>query len=65
MEMGAFFYFWHGKEVINLGIYAQIKEQVSTREAAEHYGFKVSRNGMMCCPFHNDRKPSMRERTGE
>lgn len=43
-----------------MGIYSQIKEQVSTRKAAEHYGYKVSRNGMMCCPFHNDRTPSMK-----
>ena len=43
-----------------MGIYSQIKEQVSTREVAEHYGYKVSRNGMMCCPFHNDRTPSMK-----
>ena len=35
-----------------LGIYSQIKEQVSTREVAEHYGYKVSRKGMMRCPFH-------------
>ena len=43
-----------------MGIYSQIKEQVSTREVAEHYGFKVSCNGMMRCPFHDDRTPSMK-----
>ncbi len=43
-----------------MGIYSQIKEQVSTREVAEHYGYKVNRNGMMCCPFHEDRNPSMK-----
>lgn len=42
------------------GIYSAIKEQVSTREVAEHYGNKVSRNGMMRCPFHEDRNPSMK-----
>ncbi len=30
------------------------------REAAEHYGLKVSRNNMVCCPFHDDRTPSMK-----
>ena len=43
-----------------MGIYSQVKEQVSTRAVAEHYGYKVSRNGMMCCPFHDDRTPSMK-----
>ena len=43
-----------------MGIYSEIKEQVSTRAVAEHYGYKVSRNGMMCCPFHDDRTPSMK-----
>ena len=43
-----------------MGIYAQIKEQVSSRDVAVHYGYKVSRNGMMRCPFHNDRNPSMK-----
>ena len=42
------------------GIYSEIKEQVSTREVAEHYGYKVSQNGMMRCPFHEDRNPSMK-----
>ena len=27
---------------------------------AEHYGLKVNRNGMACCPFHNDRHPSLK-----
>lgn len=48
------------REVIRTGIYSQIKEQVSTRAVAEHYGYKVSRNGMMCCPFHKDKTPSMK-----
>lgn len=43
-----------------LGFYSQVKAQVSTREAAEHYGYKVGRNGMMKCPFHDDRSPSMK-----
>ena len=56
----ALFSFPKRKKVITLGIYSQIKEQVSTRVFAEHYGYKVSRNGMMRCPFHDDRNPSMK-----
>ena len=59
MKTGAFF-ISEKKEGDTLGIYSQIKEQVSTRAVAEHYGYKVSRNGMMRCPFHDDRKPSMK-----
>ena len=43
-----------------MGIYSEIKNQVTTRDAAVHYGYSVRRNGMMCCPFHNDRTPSMK-----
>ena len=45
---------------MKMGIYSQIKAQVSTRDVAEHYGYKVGRNGMMCCPFHEDQNPSMK-----
>ena len=41
-------------------IYETIKVAISVKQAAEHYGLKVNRNGMACCPFHNDRHPSMR-----
>ena len=43
-----------------MGIYSQIKSQVSTREVAEHYGIKVNRSGMCRCPFHEDKTPSMK-----
>ena len=43
-----------------MGFYSQVKKQVSTREAAEHYGIKVNRSGMCRCPFHDDRNPSMK-----
>ena len=41
-------------------IYETIKVAISVKQAAEHYGLKVNRNSMACCPFHNDRHPSMR-----
>ena len=41
-------------------IYERMKAAVPIRRAAEHYGLKVSRNGMACCPFHNDGHPSMK-----
>ena len=41
-------------------IHETIKAAVTVRQAAEHYGLKVNRNGMVCCPFHNDRHPSLK-----
>ena len=41
-------------------VFEAVKQSVSTREAAEFYGIKVSRNGMACCPFHDDKNPSMK-----
>ncbi|MCR4745519.1 MAG: DNA primase [Lachnospiraceae bacterium] len=43
-----------------MNIFKDVKAVVSTREAAAFYGIKIERNGMCCCPFHNDRHPSMK-----
>ena len=41
-------------------IFEAVKTTVAPRMAAEHFGLSVSRNGMVCCPFHADRTPSMK-----
>ena len=41
-------------------MYETLKAAVPMKQAAEHYGLKVNRNGMVCCPFHNDRHPSLK-----
>ena len=41
-------------------IYETIKTAISVKQTAEHYGLKAGRNGMACCPFHNDRHPSLK-----
>ena len=43
-----------------MNIFREMKERVTARLVAERYGLKVSRNGMACCPFHNDKHPSMK-----
>ena len=48
------------KEETNINLFAQIKTAVSIKEAAEHYGLKIGRGNMVCCPFHADRTPSMK-----
>ena len=37
-----------------------VRENLTARQVAEYYGLKVNRNGMACCPFHDDRSPSMK-----
>lgn len=37
-----------------------VKAAVTLRQAADHYGLKTNRSGMVCCPFHDDRHPSMK-----
>jgi hypothetical protein len=44
----------------DMNIFQEVKAAVTTRQAAEYYGYRVSRNGMMCCPFHSDKTPSMK-----
>ena len=41
-------------------VFEAVKQSVSTREAAALYGIEVKRNGMACCPFHDDKNPSMK-----
>ena len=43
-----------------MNVFEAVKENVTTRQAAESYGIKVNRNGMAVCPFHNDKNPSMK-----
>ena len=43
-----------------MDIFATVKEALTIRQAAEHYGLHANRNGMACCPFHEDRHPSMK-----
>ena len=43
-----------------MNIFQTVKENVTVRQAAERYGLKVNKNGMVCCPFHDDRHPSMK-----
>ena len=40
--------------------FERVKAAVTLRQAAETYGLTVSRNGMTCCPFHEDKHPSLK-----
>ena len=41
-------------------VFEVVKQSVTAREAAELYGIAVGRSGRACCPFHDDRHPSMK-----
>ena len=41
-------------------VFEVVKQSITAREAAELYGIAVGRGGMACCPFHDDRHPSMK-----
>ncbi len=43
-----------------MSIFKEVKERVTAREVAEFYGLKVGRKGLACCPFHDDKHPSMK-----
>ena len=43
-----------------MNIFKEVKDAVSAKEAASFYGLKINSNGMCCCPFHDDRHPSMK-----
>ena len=44
----------------NMNLYETVKGRVTPQMAAERYDLPVNRSGMACCPFHNDRTPSMK-----
>ena len=43
-----------------MNVFEAVKQSVTARQAAFAYGISVGRNGMACCPFHDDRYPSMK-----
>ena len=43
-----------------MSIFEAVKQSVTTRQVAEHFGIRADRNGMCRCPFHDDRNPSMK-----
>ena len=47
-----------------MSIFKEIKEHLTARQVAENYGLKVTGNGMACCPFHDDKHPSMKIDSG-
>ena len=38
---------------------AEIKQQLTINQVLDHYGLKADKNKRLCCPFHDDKTPSM------
>ena len=43
-----------------MNLFETVKAAVHPRMAAERYGLLVRQGNMICCPFHDDRTPSMK-----
>lgn len=43
-----------------MNLFEAVKPAVTPRMAAERYGLPVRQGNMICCPFHDDRTPSMK-----
>ena len=43
-----------------LNVFEEIKERLPMLDVVKFYGLQVGRSGMACCPFHNDKTPSMK-----
>lgn len=41
-------------------IFSDIRNRVSMQDAARFYGLHINRSGMACCPFHDDKTPSLK-----
>lgn len=46
--------------MINLNYADEIKEKISTADVFERYGYAVNSKGFVCCPFHQEKTPSMK-----
>ncbi len=46
-------------------VFAEVRERVSTEEAARLYGFAPNRAGFICCPFHGEKTPSLKLYAGD
>lgn len=41
-------------------VFSEIKSSLAMHEVARFYGLEINRAGMACCPFHDDKTPSLK-----
>jgi hypothetical protein len=45
---------------MRIDVVQTIKDRLTMREVLERYGYEPNRAGFVCCPFHNEKTPSMK-----
>lgn len=45
---------------MQFNVVQKIKDCLTMREVLERYGYTTDRKGFICCPFHNEKTPSMK-----
>lgn len=45
---------------MKINIFQLVKENITTKDAVIHYGMHPNKSGLICCPFHHDKNPSMK-----
>lgn len=43
-----------------MNVFAMVKDNVTAKQVAMQYGIRISRSGLVCCPFHSDKTASMK-----
>ncbi len=43
-----------------MNVFSVVKDNVTAKQVAMQYGMKINRSGLVCCPFHKDKTPSMK-----
>lgn len=43
-----------------IDIFNEVKSRLTMQEVAQHYGFTPNRAGFIACPFHHEKKPSLK-----
>lgn len=45
---------------MNTNVFLEIRDRVGMSEVAQFYGLEIDHAGMACCPFHEDKTPSLK-----
>lgn len=47
-------------EDMSVRLFDAVREEATAYDVAVNYGLKPNRAKLICCPFHNDKHPSMK-----
>lgn len=52
-------------DCVNIDGVQIIKDTLSMRDIVDRYGYHIDKKGFICCPFHNEKTPSMKIYAGD